>query len=102
MASDSLRMSTLVVNGILKSNRERPDPARAVLLHQRDDEGRVDAARQERTEIHIGDNLFPYDAVQRSLQFVGRSARVYFTPDSQTLIVTKGTGYLFFQLEPWE
>jgi serine/threonine protein kinase/WD40 repeat protein len=33
---------------------------------------------------------------------VGGSARVFFTPDSQTLIACHGGGYRFWQLGPWE
>ena len=56
MAGDRRGVVRFVELRVLEADRERPHRRRTLLLHQRDDERRVDAARQEGAERHVGDH----------------------------------------------
>ena len=57
MASHRLGVLRLVEARLVKPDGEGEHRPVALLLHQGDDGGRVDAARQERTERHVGHHL---------------------------------------------
>ena len=57
MTRNRLRIPGFVVAGFMEADRERIDRRRRLRLHQRDDRRRIDAARQERAERHVGLHL---------------------------------------------
>ncbi|ARF89170.1 uncharacterized protein BCN122_II2427 [Burkholderia cenocepacia] len=75
MARDGLRITGFVVAGLVEADRKRVDRRRRLRLHQRDDRRRIDAARQERAERHVGLHLprdgLAQDRVELADGFVG-------------------------------
>ncbi len=52
---DGARVATLVVALVGEADRERADGLRRRLRHEADDDARVDAAREQRAQRHVGD-----------------------------------------------
>ncbi len=95
----------LGVAGLVESIRGEADGeglhrARAFRLHQRGDERRIDAARQERAERHIRHHLVAHRAAQRALELAQESGFVRLARG----IEAKARGRLLeipVALEPW-
>jgi hypothetical protein len=68
MAGDGRGVIRLVELGIVEADRERLDRDRALLLHQRDDQGRVDAAREKASERHVGNHALPHGGRQQGVE----------------------------------
>src|SRR5688572_26724143 len=68
------RVRQLVVGAVCKPDAEAVDLLGRGLAHQRHDGAGVDAARQKRTERHVGHQLADHRALQRRAQRLGRLA----------------------------
>ncbi len=61
-------MLRLIELRVVEADRERAGGPRAHLLHQRHDEGRIDATREERTDRHVRDHAPFHGVFQQDLQ----------------------------------
>ena len=63
-----LELVALAVADVGEADRERRQPALALLGQQRDDQARVDPARQQDADRHVGDHPPPHGDAQRLQQ----------------------------------
>ena len=68
MGGDRLGVRRLVDSRVRKADRKRAHLAGRLRLHQRDHGRRIDAARQERAERHVGDHAAAHAVAQHGLE----------------------------------
>ena len=92
VTGDGAGAARLVVAGLVEADRERADGPRALGLHERDDERRVDPAGQERADRDVGDHPQADALAQRGFHRVDRAGRppVGGAGRRATLRITRG------------